>query len=89
MTHLTKEQRKALKDAYKMHFAGKNWGSWQIDKAPVLPVSFQLEQYENRNGLTVDLIKFEEPVKVEGTRFPGITYVLSNSLPDHQTNGHL
>lgn len=88
MLTITKEQQKEFKEAYNNHFAGKNWGVWNMDKAPALGVGYQLIQYENDKGEIADVIKFDQKVQLENKRFPGQTYVLSKAMPNHRTNGY-
>ena len=85
---ISKEKLKQLHEVYKAHFKGKNWGFWNIEKAPDLGVGFQLLQFENDKGEFADIIKFDQKVHLEGKRFSGKSYVLSKAMPDHNTAGY-
>ena len=76
-----------LKMAYKEHFKDKNWGSWNFDFMPKLPVGYSINQYDNTNGEKppYDIIKFDEVVIIEneyGNR-KGRRFILSGQ---RQTN---
>ena len=85
---IKKEKQKQLHEAYKAYFKEKNWGLWDIEKAPALGIGFKLLQFENDKGELADVIKFDQKVHLEGKRFSGKSYVLSKAMPNHDTAGY-
>jgi len=80
--------QKKFRNSYEKYFAGKNWGSWNIQLLPTLPCEYRMLQYENDNGQICDVIKFDSSVRLENNRFTGKTYILSKHSPNHKTAGY-
>ena len=74
MKTLIRRTQKVIRESYVNHFMDKNWGLWNIEKMPDVGIGFKLLQYVNDNGNICDVIKFDEPVLLEGLRRSHTTF---------------